>query len=123
VAKKAKKIEIIASRRVHMDVDLALLNGQYRHRLRSKRGFYNSMISWIYLHGHELDRKIENRWVKYWLYKHCFDSGTMKTLASESITSCQQHLKNAHSIYPPGVVAPTPIESYFEEVYPLAAER
>jgi hypothetical protein len=81
------------------------------------------MISWIYLHGHELDRKIENRWVKYWLCKHCFDSGTMKTLASESTTSCQQHLKNAHSIHPPGVIAPTPIESYFEEVYPLAAER
>jgi hypothetical protein len=106
-----------------MDVDLALLDGEYRQRLRYKRGFYNSPISWIYLHGHELDRKIKNKWVKYWLCKHCFDRGDIKTLASESTTSCSQHLKNTHGIYPPGTAVPTPLDSWVEEVHPLAAER
>jgi hypothetical protein len=106
-----------------MDVDLAVLDGKYRHRQRPKKSFYNALISWIYLHGHELERQIENRWVKHWLCKHCFDRGTMKALVSESTWSCQQHLKKVHGIYPPGVAIPTPLDSWIEEVHPLAAER
>jgi hypothetical protein len=61
VKRKPKKQEILAHRRVEFDVDLDLLDGEYRRHSRSEQAFYNSPISWIYLHGIELEKKTEKR--------------------------------------------------------------
>jgi hypothetical protein len=48
----------------------------------------------------------------------------MKTLRADSTYSCSKHLENVHNIAPPGAIAPTSqLDSYLEEVHPLAAVR
>jgi hypothetical protein len=105
-------------------VNLALLDGEYKHRLRSKRAVANARISWIYLHGRELEKRKGTKWNKYWLCKHCYERGIMKPLRADSTYSCSRHLESAHNIVPPGAIAPTSqLDSYLEEVHSLAAER
>lgn len=104
------------------------LGSEYQHRLRSKKAFFQSRISWIYLYGIELEKKNdENNWIKHWLCKPCYDQGKVKTMAAESTWSCSQHLKGKHGIYPAGVLPTTavdsPLTSYLDAVHPLAAER
>jgi hypothetical protein len=124
-AKKARlREEIFASRRAEFEVDLARLEGEYKHRLRSKRAVANARISWIYLYGRELEKRKGTKWNKHWLCKYCYERGIMKTLRIDSTYSCSKHLENAHNIVPVGAIAPTSqLDSYLEEVHPLAAER
>jgi len=125
VAKRRRlREEIFASRRTEFEVNLALLDGEYKHRLRGKRAVANARISWIYLHGRELEKRKGTKWNKYWLCKHCYERGIMKPLRADSTYSCSRHLESAHNIMPLGVIAPTSqLDSYLEEVHPLAAER
>jgi hypothetical protein len=126
VKRKARKREISAYRRVEFKPELKQLDGEYRHRLRTKQAFFNAPISWIYLHGIELERKSDKRWHKHWLYKHCYDAGKMKSFAADSTWSASRHLEGAYGIYPPGVEPPAGLDrldSYLEAVHPLRAER
>jgi hypothetical protein len=126
VKKKPRKHEISAHRRVEFEVDLLRLDGEYRRRVRTKHAFHNAPISWIYLHGVELEKTGSKSWHKHWLCKHCFDDGTMKSFAVDSTYSAGRHLKKAHSIYPPGEQPPVELdrlEPFFEGVHPLQAER
>jgi hypothetical protein len=65
---------------------LSELGDEYKHRLRTKKAFFNSRISWIYLHGIELEKRSKEtgKWIKHWLYKPCFNDGRVKTIAADS---------------------------------------
>jgi hypothetical protein len=113
-------------------VDLSILEGTYRHRSRSKRSVFNSRVSWIYLHGIELEKRSQKtgQWVKHWLCKPCHEKGIIKIMAVTSTWSAARHLEsNQHSIFPPGVIPPTAgaamnnMNSYLEAQHPLQAER
>jgi hypothetical protein len=124
--KKPRKNQISAHRRVEIEVDLTRLDGEYRERLRSKSAFGSAPISWIYLHGIELEKRGEKGWNKQWLCKHCYDSGTVKIFAADSTWSPSRHLEGTHGIYSPGTPRPAALDrldSYLEEVHPLRAER
>jgi hypothetical protein len=84
-------------------------------------------ISWIYLHGVELEQKDTNgRLRRYWLCKPCYDNGVTRPRPNASTSSCGKHLTGkAHSIMPPGTPAipSESIDHYLEEQHPLYAER
>jgi hypothetical protein len=57
--------KILASRRCHFDIDFSELEG-FKLRPRTLRSMHNSKISWIYLHGIELEKKNEKgTWTRY----------------------------------------------------------
>jgi hypothetical protein len=88
-------------------------------------------ISWIYLHGLEIEEKNEKGlWVRHWLCKQCLQKkGIFKAMANASTSSCGTHLKTQHSIYPLGRQPPAApltesvLDHYLEEQHPLHAER
>jgi hypothetical protein len=57
--------EIFASKRAELDIDMTRLDGEYKHRYRSKRAVSNAPISWIYLHGTQLEKRKGNKWSKH----------------------------------------------------------
>jgi hypothetical protein len=60
-------------------------------------------ISWIYLHGIELEKKnTQGTWTRYWLCKQCYLTGSRKPMPNASTTSCSNHLQNQHNTYPVG---------------------
>jgi hypothetical protein len=81
-----RRHEIYAVKRLQFDVDLSELGEEYKYRLRTKKAFFNSRISWIYLHGIELEKRSKEtgKWIKHWLCKPCFDDGRVKTMAADS---------------------------------------
>jgi hypothetical protein len=110
---------------VHFDVDFDLVGHEYIRRKRGQRAIGHSRISWIYLHGTELEQKKEH--TKHWICKHCHDTGKVKLLSAESTGSATKHLRTAHDLYAPGI-KPTDnglntVNSYYEGVHPLQAER
>lgn len=127
---------IAASQRIYFDAGdvskLQLGEGEYRIRARTTRGVGKSKISWIWLHGVELERKCQGAWTeRYWLCKHCFDSGDPKALAVSATSSCIMHLYQKHKILPPGSISSestsaitsfVEIQQYPQQV-PLQAER
>jgi hypothetical protein len=129
-SEKKKKAGTIASiRRTHFEIDFdyedLLL---YKLRPRGPRAISQNRISWIYLHGMELKRKKDH--AKHWLYKHCYKGSPpkVKVIASESTSSCTNHLGSEHCIYQPGKEsAPANtaaiMNTCLKDVAPLAAER
>jgi hypothetical protein len=114
---------------VLFEVDLEAVGGDIRVRSRTARAINQSRISWIYLHGIELEKKDKkNKWNKHWLCKPCYDAGTIKLYAAESTASCNRHLNTFHGLYAPGVQPPTDssaggMDDYLEGVHPLQAEQ
>jgi hypothetical protein len=109
-----------------------MLRGDFRHRSCKKRSVFQSKISWIYLHGIELEKRgTKGDYTKHWLCKLCYNGGTIKIMAASSTCSAQRHLKgDPHSIYALGVIPPTApkvgmssLNSYLEAQHPLQAER
>jgi hypothetical protein len=76
----------------------------------------------------ELERKKDH--AKHWLCKYCYEGSPskIKAMASDSTSSCSNHLGSDHSIYQPGK-GPAPantatiMNTYLEDVAPLAAEK
>lgn len=122
---------IAASKRVFFNVDFTLLEGDYRLRARRMRSIGSSKISWIYLHGVELEKKntTTGTMERYWICKHCYDDGTYKIMSAGSTSSITEHLNNiVHRIYAPGTKLPTTdsttkIVTYLAEQHPLQAEQ
>lgn len=83
---------IPAKQRIYFAVDCSRfkeLNG-FRVKARTMRSIGNkSRISWIYLHGMELEKKDKDKWIKHWLCKQCFDEGSPKPMPASSTTSCK----------------------------------
>jgi hypothetical protein len=77
---------IAAKERVFFDVDWhGKLQGYRKHVRRTGA----NKVSWIYNHGMELDRKVDNKWKKCWLCKYCYvDNGKVKTMACTATTHC-----------------------------------
>jgi hypothetical protein len=120
---RLKATTIRALKRAAFEVDFSIVGPEYSMRARTNRSIAHSRISWIYLHGVELEKGKH----KYWLCKYCYDVGKSKVLAAYSTASCGKHLVNSHGIYPPGQTAPStgnrPVDTYLEGVHPLQAER
>lgn len=125
-----RKHTIAATKRVTFDIDIGLVGPEYRLRTRTIRSINKSRISWIYLHGIELEKKDGNG--KYWLCRPCYDVGNVKIMPAASTSSCSEHLRsNLHRIYPPGVEAPASasgvstalLDSFLEAQHPQHAER
>jgi hypothetical protein len=72
-----------------------------------------------------LERKKDH--AKHWLCKHCYEGSKIKVMASESTTSCSNHLGAEHDIYQPGkqpiTSTATIMDSFVGHAHPLAAER
>jgi hypothetical protein len=72
-----------------------------------------------------LERKKDH--AKHWLCKHCYKGSKVKVIASESTTSCSNHLGAEHNIYQPGkepiTSTATIMDSFVGHAHPLAAER
>ena len=51
-----------ARRRIRFEIDHSKLDGQYRPRYRNKRTI-NNRISWVFLHGMELEKLQGGRWL------------------------------------------------------------
>jgi len=123
---KKKGNTIKAVRRVYFEVDFDLVGHEYSIRARTHRSMAQSQVSWIYLHGVELEKGKG----RYWLCKHCYDVGKNKILSASSTGSIATHLNN-HGFYPPGTRASssasttstTIMDSYLESQHPLQAER
>jgi hypothetical protein len=127
-----KLITILASKRIFFEVDFDFVGTEFRLRKRTKRSINYSRITWIYLHGIELEKKDpkRNEWTKYWICRPCYDAGSRcKVMAAESTASCGKHLIWAHGIYALGTHPPVAsgsklaIRSCFEGAHPLHAER
>lgn len=128
IASRPMGRKILATKRISFEVDLTMLDGVYRTRTRTIRQIHTGKISWIYLHGIELEKKdTTNRWHKYWLCKPCFDGGKLKALSAASTSSCGEHLRAKHSILPPGAEVATTtsssIDPFVEQRHPFAEER
>jgi hypothetical protein len=112
-------------RRVLFDVDFGLVGHEYSNRSRTPRAIAQSQISWVYLHGQELEKGKE----KHWLCKPCHDEGRSKILRGSSTGGIGKHLNKYHGIYAPGTDASTSaggssiMDKYLEGVHPLQAER
>lgn len=96
------------------------------------RAIKHSPISWIYLHGMELEKRdkrgqFSDRSSKYWLCKDCYDKGKVQLMSPSSTTSCAEHLKNSHFIYEPGVglndASAATIADYLEAQHPSYSSR
>lgn len=97
---KKRKHEIPAEKRVTFPLDFNVIGIQYRVRLRSLRSINNCRISWIYLHGMELEKMHNGTSVgRYWICKVCYDDGRIRVMPCESTSSCASHL-NGHRIWP-----------------------
>jgi hypothetical protein len=126
-----KSITIPAAKRIFFEVDFDFVGTEFRLRKRTKRSINHSRISWIYLHGIELEKKDpkRNEWTKYWICRPCYDAGSCKVMAAESTASCGKHLTGAHGIYAPGTHPPVAsgnklaTSSCFEGAHPLHAEQ
>lgn len=108
-------------RRVFFGVDFDLIGHEYSIRARTNRAIKHSRISWIYLHGIELEKGGS----KYWLCKQCYDVGKSKVMTATSTGGIARHL-NTHGIHTPGTTTPSgssTVDSYLEGVHPLQAER
>jgi hypothetical protein len=84
-------------RRVFFKVDFDLVGHEYSTRSRTFRAIKHSQVSWIYLHGVELEKEKG----RYWLCKACYDIGKSKVMAAVSTGAISRHL-TTHGIYPPG---------------------
>jgi hypothetical protein len=113
---------IKALKRVFFEVDFDLIGHEYCVRKRTTRAIKHSRISWIYLHGIELEKGN----TRYWLCKPCYDVGKSKVLVAASTGGVTRHL-HSHGITPPGGTAiasnNTTMDTWIEGVHPLAAER
>lgn len=125
---RTRTVKIFASRRCHFRVDFSGDLDGYRVRPRTLRALGQGKISWIYLHGIEIEKKNEKGiWKRYWLCKHCHDDGIRKPRPNASTTSCSTHLSK-HQIYPPGQGPQTPIPPSIDDFlddqqHPLFAQR
>jgi hypothetical protein len=107
-------------------VNFDLIGHEYSMRARTYRSVAQSQISWIYLHGVELEKGKG----RYWLRKHCYDVGKSKILSASSTGGIATHLNN-HGFYPLGTRASssasttgnTIMDGYLESQHPLQAER
>jgi hypothetical protein len=113
---------IKALKRVFFEVDFDLIGHEYCVRKRTTRAIKHSRISWIYLHGIELEKGN----TRYWLCKPCYDMGKSKVLVAASTGGVTRHL-HSHGITPPGGIAiasnNSAMGTWIECVHPLAAER
>jgi hypothetical protein len=119
----ARSTTIRALKRVFFEVDFDLVGHEYSVRARTSRAIKHSRISWIYLHGMELEKEKGNH--KYWFCKHCYDVGKSKILNAGSTAGISKHLNTTHDIYSPGTTPSVgnTVDSYLEGVHPLQAER
>lgn len=120
--------KILANRRIYFEVDLSNLEGDFRTRTRNIRSLKSNKISWIYLHGIEIEKRDKHsHWAKHWLCKPCFDEGDHKAFAAASTHSASEHLRKYHKIHAPGTpTSPTTassIDAYLNHRHPLAEEQ
>ena len=65
----------------------------YRRCFRSNRRLGGNKISWIYLHGVELEeRGPSGMWIKHWICRHCYEQGRIKVMNAQASTNCTRHL-------------------------------
>ena len=108
-------------RRVFFEVDFDLVGYEYSMPSRTFRAIKHSQVSWIYLHGVELEKEKG----RYWLCKVCYDIGKSKVMAAVSTGAISRHL-TTHGIYLPGTTladSNTTVDVFLEGQHPLQAER
>jgi hypothetical protein len=102
VVSRTKTPKILASQRCHFEVDFSGNLDGYRRRARTIRTVGNGKISWIYLHGIEIEKQTEKGlWTRYWLYRLYYRNGVSKPRPVASTSSCASHL-HKHEIFAPG---------------------
>jgi hypothetical protein len=127
---RARTSKILASRRCHFDIDFSELQG-FTLRPPTLRSMHTGKISWIYMHGTELEKmNTKGTWTRYWLCRQCYDNGLRRPMPTASTTSCGIHLQSQHLIYPPGrapqastSTSASVIDQYREVYHPLYAEH
>jgi hypothetical protein len=126
VVSRTKTPKILASQRCHFEVDFSGNLDGYRRRARTIRTVGNGKISWIYLHGIEIEKQTEKGlWTRYWLCRPCYRNGVSKPRPVASTSSCASHL-HKHEIFAPGQGPPPTsiIDDYLgEQQQPFYAER
>jgi hypothetical protein len=71
----------------------------YRRCFRSNRRLGGNKISWIYLHGVELEKKgPSGKWIKHWICRYCHEQGRIKVMNAQASTTCTRHLHDQHGI-------------------------
>ena len=71
----------------------------YRRCFRSNRRLGGNKISWIYLHGVELEKRgPSGKWIKHWICRYCHEQGRIKVMNAQASTNCTRHLNDQHGI-------------------------
>jgi hypothetical protein len=89
---------VLASARYTFTVPLERpeLSG-YCRCFRSNRRFGGNKISWIYLHGVELEKRgPSGKWIKHWICRYCHEQGRIKVMNAQASTDCTRHLHDQH---------------------------